>query len=170
MGPTTRPNAARAWPMPFAIPQTAGCRSHVQCEDLQHLLSMYNDWLTNAELLIRIVLMVMFVTLCVCVVCVCVVHVCVCACCVCVFVYVCVCEREREIWEDLVSYIVKSTEVQTSPMLASRAQLLACGIHTLVALNATKYVIITEVSAFLQTFRGNLPLHLNFPQNRQLRT
>ena len=55
-------------------------------------------------------------------------------------------------------------------MLASRAQLLACGIHTLVALNATKYVIITEVSAFLQTFRGNLPLHLNFPQNRQLRT
>jgi len=116
--------------------------------------------------------MVMDVTLCVCVhacvcvcVCVCVVHVCVRVVCVCL----CVCERERERDLRRLSFM-KSTEVQTSPMLASRAQLLGCGIHMLVALNATKYVIITEVSAFFQTFRGNLPLHLNFPQNRQLRT
>ena len=72
--------------------------------------------------------------------------------CVCVCVCVCVCERERERERDLrrlsFLYIMKSTEVPTSPMLASRAQLVTCGIHTLVALNATKYVIMTEVSAF----------------------
>ena len=46
---------------------------------------------------------------------------------------------------------MKSTEVQTSPMLASGAQLLPCGIYSmLVALNATKYyVIMTDVTARL---------------------
>ena len=46
---------------------------------------------------------------------------------------------------------MKSTEVQTSPMLASHAQLLPCGmyIHMLVALNATKYVIMTDVTTRL---------------------
>jgi len=39
---------------------------------------------------------------------------------------------------------MKSTEVQTSPMLASGGQLLPC---MLVALNATKYVIMTDVTA-----------------------
>ena len=43
---------------------------------------------------------------------------------------------------------MKSTEAQTSPMLASGAQLLPCGIYNmLVALNATKYyVIMTDAS------------------------
>ena len=46
---------------------------------------------------------------------------------------------------------MKSTEVQTSPMLASGAKLLPCGIYIcrLVALNATKYVIMTDVTARL---------------------
>ena len=44
---------------------------------------------------------------------------------------------------------MKSTEVQTSPMLASDAQLLACGIYMSVVLNTTNYVIITDVTARL---------------------
>ena len=53
--------------------------------------------------------------------------------------------------EDTTNNEMKSTEVQTSPMLASHAQLLPCGmyIHMLVALNATKYVIMTDVTTRL---------------------
>ena len=62
-------------------------------------------------------------------------------------------------WELRLQSQSNSTEVQTTPTLASGAQLLACGIHTLVALTATKYVIMTDVppavvlEAFLQTMQ-----------------
>jgi len=50
---------------------------------------------------------------------------------------------------------MKSTEVQTSPTLASGAQLLAYGIYTLVVLNATKYIIMTDVTPKLNLEESN---------------
>ena len=57
----------------------------------------------------------------------------------------------RDYWKllEITDINTKSTEVQTSPMLASDAQLPACGIYTSVVLNTTNYIIITDITARL---------------------